>query len=85
MDRPPAWMASASCAQTDPELWFPPTGGGWQITAAIAICRSCPVLAECTAWEAALEEPLTHGIVAGRGARTRQDERVARRARGAAS
>lgn len=40
----PAWIAGALCAQIDPELFFPETGGG---EAAKKICGCCPVREEC--------------------------------------
>lgn len=50
------WRDQALCAQADPELWFP--DGDHTISQgqkAKAICRTCPVQAEC------LEEALTSG------------------------
>ncbi len=42
---PPAWMADALCAQTDPEAFYPDKGGS--NLAAKKICRRCEVAAEC--------------------------------------
>ncbi|MEQ7125327.1 WhiB family transcriptional regulator [Actinopolymorpha sp. B11F2] len=51
---PPGWWtADAACAQTDPEAFFPDVGGSSQ--GAKAVCRRCPVRAEC------LEHALTSG------------------------
>jgi WhiB family redox-sensing transcriptional regulator len=51
---PPEWMASASCAGTDPELFFPEDaddGGNphnvARAHAAIKVCRRCPVRRDC--------------------------------------
>jgi WhiB family transcriptional regulator, redox-sensing transcriptional regulator len=41
----PTWMDSASCAGTDPELFFPPTGGSNR--PAMKVCATCPVREEC--------------------------------------
>ncbi len=51
--RPKPWMDDALCAQADPDTWFPEKGGG--STPAVAICRRCPVAAEC------LDYALTNG------------------------
>lgn len=55
MDLTPApWMANAVCAGVDAELWFPEKGGTNQ--AAKAICRRCPVIAECLEYALARQE-----------------------------
>lgn len=42
------WQLDAACAGTDPELFFPQTGGTpWP---AKAICRRCPVIDACLSW-----------------------------------
>lgn len=48
LGKPEPWMEDASCRQTDPELWFPDLGSN--ANDAKAICRQCPVLAECLAY-----------------------------------
>jgi WhiB family redox-sensing transcriptional regulator len=46
--RPPNWRASALCAQTDPDLWFPEHGvNRGAIAVARRICNQCPVRNEC--------------------------------------
>ena len=45
--RPEPWMANALCAQVDGDLWFPDKGGSTR--EAKAICRRCPVRAQCLA------------------------------------
>jgi WhiB family transcriptional regulator, redox-sensing transcriptional regulator len=49
---PPDWRDQAACADTDPNLFHNPR----RITAAKAVCATCPVLAECRQdqldWEA---------------------------------
>lgn len=58
---------SASCAQTDPELFFPGKGGSGR--PACQICRNCQVLSDCQA--ATLQSDLElstadiHGVSAG--------------------
>ena len=39
------WQASALCAQTDPESFFPEKGGSTR--EAKKVCQSCDVRAEC--------------------------------------
>lgn len=59
-----AWQQLAACLGADPDLWFPPPGGGRARTAqAKAICAGCPVKAECLAY--ALEERIGYGIWGG--------------------
>jgi WhiB family redox-sensing transcriptional regulator len=40
-------MSEASCAQTDPELFFPETDSYWKAAQAKKVCASCPVILEC--------------------------------------
>jgi WhiB family redox-sensing transcriptional regulator len=42
---PPPWMLEALCAQTDPDEFFPDKGEDSE--PAKAVCRTCPVTAEC--------------------------------------
>lgn len=42
------WQARGKCREHDPELWF--AVDGTSIRAAKAICRTCPVAAECLEW-----------------------------------
>lgn len=55
------WMEQASCAQTDPEAFFPDKGGSPAM--AKKICQRCPVQAECLAF--ALEHKERFGIWGG--------------------
>lgn len=41
------WQDYASCAETDPDLFFPESGDWRSVVAAREICASCPVVAEC--------------------------------------
>ena len=63
-----AWMDSALCAQTDPELFFPEQGDA--AYAAKKVCRSCPVRAECL--EYALTNDVPFGVWGGLSARERR-------------
>ncbi|MFJ3170603.1 WhiB family transcriptional regulator [Streptomyces roseus] len=49
-----AWMDSALCAQTDPDLWFSETG---HTATAQQICGRCPVRTACRTHVEALEAP----------------------------
>jgi WhiB family redox-sensing transcriptional regulator len=66
--RPPAWTADALCAQVDPEMFFPENGGTSE--PAKAICRRCPVRAECL--EYALDHGERYGIFGGLSERERR-------------
>jgi WhiB family redox-sensing transcriptional regulator len=65
----PAWVADGLCGQVDPEVFFPPKGTPAE--PAKAICRACPVRAECL--EYALDNHEHHGVWGG----TTDDERRA--------
>jgi WhiB family transcriptional regulator, redox-sensing transcriptional regulator len=73
---PADWRAQGACQQEDPELFFPVTGTGpalVQLDQARAICRRCPVRAQCLSF--ALETAQDHGVWGG----TSEDERRALR------
>lgn len=58
------WMGRALCAQIGGDLWFPEKGGN--TTAAIAVCRACPVAAECLSFSMELTPgERSHGIWGG--------------------
>lgn len=59
------WKAWAECAkdQSDMLAMFPTDGDGDGIEAAKALCRVCPVLAECLA--EALDNGEQHGVWGG--------------------
>ncbi|MBR8638675.1 WhiB family transcriptional regulator [Streptomyces tuirus] len=69
-----AWMASALCAQADPDLW---TDGlpGTATTTARRICAGCPVIAECDQHRAALEAHDGHRLRGVWGGRTQRQRR----------
>lgn len=75
------WAARGACRHSDPELFFPVTDIGpsaAQLVRAKAVCRQCPVRAEC------LEFALSSGQAFGVWGGTTQDERrlIRRRRRG---
>ncbi len=72
-----AWQASATCATSDPELFFPE---GPVHPYAVRLCRECPVMPECL--EFALADPRLHGIWGGTTGEERH--RIRDRARGRA-
>ena len=56
----------AACRDVDPELFFPIGSGPLaeaQIARAKAVCRACPVIAECLRW--ALDTGQTEGVWGG--------------------
>lgn len=55
------WMEAASCAQSDPERWFPPKGH--TAREARALCAGCFVTAECLSF--ALRTDARHGVYGG--------------------
>ena len=65
---PPAWMADGLCAQVDPDTWFPERGGSTR--EAKAVCRRCPVRAECLAY--ALANDARFGVWGGTSERDRR-------------
>lgn len=64
----PAWTEDALCAQIDSEIFFPEKGGSTR--EAKAMCRRCPVAAECLDYALANNEQ--HGIWGGLSPRHRR-------------
>lgn len=62
------WQASALCAQTDPEMFFPDVGGSTRD--AKKVCQACPVAQECLAY--ALRTNQAFGIFGGYSERERR-------------
>jgi WhiB family redox-sensing transcriptional regulator len=76
------WRHRAVCRWEDPELFFPVGTSGpalLQIAEAKAVCRSCPVVAECLTW--ALDSGQAAGVWGGMG----EDERRALNRRNASA
>lgn len=72
------WMVSASCAQVDPEIFFPGSNGS--VKPALRICHDCPVMTECRAWGDATETSgRVYGILGGETAMQRSTRRRAER------
>jgi WhiB family transcriptional regulator, redox-sensing transcriptional regulator len=63
-----AWQEAALCAQADPDAWFPEKGGS--VRDVKAVCRECPVRAECLLL--ALERGEDHGVWGGLTERERR-------------
>ena len=63
-----SWQDRALCAQTDPEAFFPESGGSTR--EAKRVCRACEVRAECL--EYALEHDERFGIWGGLSERERR-------------
>jgi WhiB family redox-sensing transcriptional regulator len=70
----PDWTELALCAQVDPDAWFPPKGGN--VAQPKAVCRQCPVRAECL--EYALEHGERFGVWGGLTERERRPLLAAR-------
>lgn len=68
LPKPQPWMASALCAQVDPDAWYPEKGGS--IREAKRICGLCPVKAECL--EYALDLDDRFGVYGGLSERERR-------------
>ena len=56
------WMTQQRCAEVDADLWFQPPSS-LDTKAAIRICHTCPVEAECRAW--ALADDTLEGTAGG--------------------
>ena len=64
----PAWRTRGACQDVDPETFFPAPSE--PADAAMALCRTCPVLGSCLAW--ALQAGDLHGVWGGTTARERR-------------
>ena len=63
-----AWRLDAACYGEPVATFFPEPSV--PATAALAICRRCPVTAECLAY--ALDHHIAHGVWGGRSVRQRR-------------
>lgn len=65
-------LDGARCASpdVDPEIFFAPRWARRTLAAAAAICRTCPVRAECDNYAASRHE--RHGVWAGKDRRLRR-------------
>jgi hypothetical protein len=63
-----AWTACARCAETDPEIFFPPADD--PAAEARRICAQCPVREDCLAY--ALDADERYGIWGGLDPKERQ-------------
>jgi WhiB family transcriptional regulator, redox-sensing transcriptional regulator len=74
-------MDHGACQAAEPELFFPLSAAGpavAQVAAAKAVCRGCPVRAECLDY--AMQTAQDHGIWGGT---TEEERRQARRGQAA--
>jgi len=74
------WRDRAACRDSDPNLFFPvgSTGAALEeVAAAKALCRTCPVRAECLAF--ALETNQEAGVWGGTSEEERRELRRSRR------
>lgn len=62
-DRGEDWRDDAECRDSDPELHFPVSTRPADAEPAKAVCRRCPVVADCLSW--ALETRQMHGVWGG--------------------
>ena len=70
LPQPPAWMAGAICAQTDPEVFFPERAERIKASDAKAVCSRCPVKDACLNW--ALDNGERYGVWGGTTERQRR-------------
>lgn len=68
LDAPAPWTASALCAQTDPEVFYPEKGES--TLPAKRVCARCPVRSECL--EEALSRNERYGVWGGLSERERR-------------
>ena len=73
---PPHWSELALCAEVGGDEWFPEKGGSTK--EAKAICRNCPVIAECLEYALANDERF--GIWGGKSERERRSLARSRKA-----
>ena len=78
---PQDWREEALCAQSEPDIWYPPQGYDGTQTTRIAkrICGQCPVQQPCL--DTALDHNEIHGIWGGLTHNERQEIRRHRRRR----
>jgi len=69
IDRP-AWMEMAECRGGNPSVFFQDDKDNTRSAVAKAVCRSCPVQAECLAYAISTGE--THGVWGGKSPRERR-------------
>lgn len=60
----------ASCAQSDPDAWYPEKGRKDSVTIAKKVCKNCPIRERCL--EIALENDERYGVWGGLSERERR-------------
>lgn len=68
LGRPPEWQELGTCAQTDPDAFYPEKGGS--VREAKAVCNRCPVTAECLDY--AIRRDERYGVWGGTTERERR-------------
>lgn len=76
-----AWMADAACRDAATGKFFPTQGENFR--AALAVCETCPVKAECLAYAEKIQ--IDFGVWGGTTAKERTRRRRQRQQRGAAA
>lgn len=73
------WMRRAACLDEEPEVFFPPGPSALEhINEAKAVCRTCPVIADCL--RVALADPTLVGVWGGTSEAQRAEMRRKRAA-----
>lgn len=73
---PLPWMDEAVCAQTDPDVFFPGWGDATAVRHSKAVCRVCPVRAECLKFGLRDEYGTWGGLTANERRALRQERRM---------
>lgn len=68
------WKLDGACRGEDVNIWFPDDGDYTKQAEAKAICRQCPVIANCLAYALDIGEPI--GIYGGKSGRERRKIRA---------
>ena len=77
VDAPPDWRLRASCAQADPELFFPSSRHSELLLRPLAVCEQCPVRDACLADAMLAEQDAAYGCRFGIWGGTTPSERAA--------
>jgi WhiB family redox-sensing transcriptional regulator len=70
MQERPAWMGFGACRHHPELTWFPGRGDVVMVRAAVAVCRTCPVVDECRQY--GLDRGEREGIWGGLSRRARR-------------
>jgi hypothetical protein len=81
---PGPWVVAAACADSDISMEVAEPGGParWHHTpaeaAAVAVCRTCPVLEPCRTWALTEPDPAVGHVAGGLTPRDRRWKRIGR-------